>query len=293
MIKSMTGYGKAECKLKDKTVSIELKSLNSRQLEIHSKLPGIYREKDLELRNIIASLLKRGKVELSIAVEYSDEKRASLINKDTVKSYYRQLKSINDDLDIKQSEPLLQAIMRLPEVLAPVNEELGSKEWEALVKSFHDSVRELDGFRIQEGDMIAKDFAGRVTVIQDYLRQVSNYEERRIDNIRKRLRESLNELPGKENVDPARFEQELIYYIEKLDITEEKTRLTNHCKYFLKVMKDNGDEPVGKKLGFITQEMGREINTIGSKANDFDIQKLVVNMKDEIEKIKEQLNNIL
>ena len=289
----MTGYGKAECKLKDKTVSIELKSLNSRQLEIHSKLPGIYREKDLELRNIIASMLKRGKVELLITIEYSDEKRASLINTDTVKSYYKQLKSINDDLDIKESEPLLQAIMRLPEVLAPVNEEVGSEEWDTVIKSFHDSVRELDRFRIQEGDMIGKDFAGRVAAIGDYLKQVSKFEEQRIDNIRKRLRESLNELPGKENVDPARFEQELIFYLEKFDITEEKTRLTNHCKYFLKVMKDNNEEPVGKKLGFITQEMGREINTIGSKANDFDIQKLVVNMKNELEKIKEQLNNIL
>ncbi len=289
----MTGYGKAECKLKDKTVSIELKSLNSRQLEIHSRLPGIYKEKDLELRNIIASLIKRGKVELSITVEYSDEKRASLINKDTVISYYRQLKSINDDLDIKESEPLLQAIMRLPEVLAPVNEEVGSEEWETVIKSFHASVRDLDRFRIQEGDMIGKDFTGRVAAIRDYLKQVSNFEEPRIDNIRKRLRESLNELPGKENVDPARFEQELIFYLEKLDITEEKTRLSNHCKYFLKVMKDSGEEPVGKKLGFITQEMGREINTIGSKANDFDIQKLVVNMKNELEKIKEQLNNIL
>jgi uncharacterized protein (TIGR00255 family) len=293
MIKSMTGYGKAECKLKDKTVSIELKSLNSRQLEIHTKLPGIYREKDLELRNLISGMIRRGKVELSVTVEYSDEKRALLINKDTFKSYYRQLKSINDDLDIKESEPLLQAILRLPEVLAPVNEELGSEEWEKVLKSFHAAVRELDGFRIQEGDMIGKDFAGRVASIQDYLKQVSNFEERRIENIKKRLRDSLNEFQGKENIDPARFEQELIYYLEKLDITEEKTRLTNHCKYFLEVMKENGEEPVGKKLGFISQEMGREINTIGSKAGDFEIQTLVVNMKDELEKVKEQLNNIL
>ncbi len=293
MIKSMTGYGKAECKLKDKTVSIELKSLNSRQLEIHTKLSNIYKEKDLELRNLIANLIKRGKVELSMTVEYSDEKRASLINTDTVKSYYKQLKAINEDLNIKDPEPLLQTIMRLPEVLSPVSEKLESEEWESILKSFYITVKELDKFRKQEGMALGKDFTDRVAIIQDYLKQINNFEEQRIENIRKRLRDSLNELPGKENVDPARFEQELIFYLEKLDITEEKTRLRNHCKYFLKVMKENQEEPVGKKLGFLIQEMGREINTIGSKANDFDIQKLVVNMKNELEKIKEQLSNIL
>jgi uncharacterized protein (TIGR00255 family) len=293
MIKSMTGYGKAECKLKDKTVSIELKSLNSRQLEIHTKLSNIYKEKDLELRNLIANLIKRGKVELSMTVEYSDEKRASLINTDTVKSYYKQLKAINEDLNIKDPEPLLQTIMRLPEVLSPVSERLESEEWESILKSFYITVKELDKFRKQEGMVLGKDFTGRVDIIQDYLNQINNFEEQRIENIRKRLRDSLNELPGKENVDPARFEQELMFYLEKLDITEEKTRLRNHCKYFLKVMKENKEEPVGKKLGFLIQEMGREINTIGSKANDFDIQKLVVNMKNELEKIKEQLSNIL
>ncbi len=293
MIKSMTGYGKAECKLKDKTVSIELKSLNSRQLEIHTKLSNIYKEKDLELRNLIANLIKRGKVELSMTVEYSDEKRASLINTDTVKSYYKQLKAINEDLNIKDPEPLLQTIMRLPEVLSPVSERLESEEWESILKSFYITVKELDKFRKQEGMVLGKDFADRVAIIQDYLKQINNFEEQRIENIRKRLKDSLNELPGKENVDPARFEQELMFYLEKLDITEEKTRLRNHCKYFLKVMKENKEEPVGKKLGFLIQEMGREINTIGSKANDFDIQKLVVNMKNELEKIKEQLSNIL
>lgn len=289
----MTGYGKAECKLKDKTVSIELKSLNSRQLEIHTKLSNIYKEKDLELRNLIANLIKRGKVELSMTVEYSDEKRASLINTDTVKSYYKQLKAINEDLNIKDPEPLLQTIMRLPEVLSPVSERLESEEWESILKSFYITVKELDKFRKQEGMVLGKDFADRVAIIQDYLKQINNFEEQRIENIRKRLKDSLNELPGKENVDPARFEQELMFYLEKLDITEEKTRLRNHCKYFLKVMKENKEEPVGKKLGFLIQEMGREINTIGSKANDFDIQKLVVNMKNELEKIKEQLSNIL
>ena len=289
----MTGYGKTECKLKDKTVSVELKSLNSRQLEIHTKLSGIYKEKDLELRNLIANLIKRGKIELTITVEYSDEKRASLINSEIVKHYYRQLKSLGDDLGIKNPEPLLQTIMRLPEVLNPLNEELESEEWKTIMKTFYISVNELDNFRKQEGTVLGKDLANRVVIIQDYLEQINNFEEQRIENIRKRLKDNLNEWPGRENIDPARFEQELIFYLEKLDITEEKTRLRSHCKYFMQVMKENKEEPAGKKLSFITQEMGREINTIGSKANDFDIQKLVVNMKNELEKIKEQLYNIL
>jgi uncharacterized protein (TIGR00255 family) len=293
MIKSMTGYGKAECKLKNKTVSIELKSLNSKQLDIYTRIPNLYREKDLELRNILINLLKRGKVELTINIEYSDEERASIINSDIAKNYYKQLQSMSKDLDINSPEPLLQIIMRLPEVLKTENEELDSEEWKSIMDSLKSTIDELDNFRIQEGIALSRDLSHRVDLIENYLEKINKFENKRIENIKKRLTGNLNEWVSKENIDLTRFEQELIYYLEKLDITEEKIRLKNHCKYFRDVMNENEDEPVGKKLSFISQEMGREINTMGAKANDFDIQKLIVMMKDELEKIKEQLNNIL
>lgn len=293
MIKSMTGYGKAECKLKNKTVSIELKSLNSKQLDIFTRLPNLYREKDLELRNMLINQLKRGKVELTITIEYSGEEQASLINPDITKSYYRQLQSVIKDLDINSQEPILQIIMRLPEVIKTETEELDSEEWQSVMNSLKSTIDELDNFRKQEGIALSSDLSYRVDQIEKYLEKINKFENKRIENIKKRLTGNLNEWVSKENIDLTRFEQELIYYLEKLDITEEKIRLKNHCKYFRDVMNENEDEPVGKKLSFISQEMGREINTIGAKANDFDIQKMIVMMKDELEKIKEQLNNIL
>jgi uncharacterized protein (TIGR00255 family) len=293
MIKSMTGYGKAECKLKNKTVSIELKSLNSKQIDIYTRLPNLYREKDLELRNILINLLKRGKVELIITIEYSGEEQASLINSDIAKNYYRQLKSVIKDLDINSPEPLLQIIMRLPEVIKTETEELDLEEWESIKDSLKSTINELDSFRKQEGIVLGRDLSHRIDLIENYLGKINKFENKRIENIKKRLAGNLNEWVSKENIDLNRFEQELIYYLDKLDITEEKIRLKNHCKYFRDVMNENEDEPVGKKLGFISQEIGREINTMGAKANDFDIQKLIVMMKDELEKIKEQLNNIL
>jgi uncharacterized protein (TIGR00255 family) len=289
----MTGYGKAACKLKNKTVSIELKSLNSKQIDIYTRLPNLYREKDLELRNILINLLKRGKVELIITIEYSGEEQASLINSDIAKNYYRQLKSVIKDLDINSPEPLLQIIMRLPEVIKTETEELDLEEWESIKDSLKSTINELDSFRKQEGIVLGRDLSHRIDLIENYLGKINKFENKRIENIKKRLAGNLNEWVSKENIDLNRFEQELIYYLDKLDITEEKIRLKNHCKYFRDVMNENEDEPVGKKLGFISQEIGREINTMGAKANDFDIQKLIVMMKDELEKIKEQLNNIL
>ncbi|UCH15680.1 MAG: YicC family protein [Bacteroidales bacterium] len=274
-------------------VSIELKSLNSKQLDIYTRLPNLYREKDLELRNHITNKLKRGKVELNITVEYLEEEKASLINPNIVRNYYSQLQSVSKDLDIYSKETLLQIIMRLPDVLKTETEELDSKEWASVVDSFNISINELDNFREQEGKALGNDLFYRLELIEKYLEQINKFESQRIENIKKRLTGYLNEWVGKENVDSTRFEQELVYYLEKLDITEEKIRLENHCKYFRSVMNEKEDEPVGKKLGFISQEMGREINTLGSKASDFDIQKLIVMMKDELEKIKEQLNNIL
>jgi len=293
MIKSMTGYGKAECKLKNKTVSIELKSLNSKQLDLYTRLPNLYREKDLELRNILISQLKRGKVELTITIEYSGEEQASLINPDITKNYYRQLQSVIKDLDINNSEPLLQIIMRLPEVIKTETEELDSEEWKSVMDSLKSTIDELDNFRKQEGMALSRDLSHRLDQIENYLKKINKFENKRIENIKKRLTGNLKECVSKENIDLTRFEQELIYYLEKLDITEEKIRLKNHCKYFRDVMNENEDEPVGKKLNFISQEIGREINTMGAKANDFNIQKIIVLMKNELEKIKEQLNNIL
>jgi uncharacterized protein (TIGR00255 family) len=200
---------------------------------------------------------------------------------------------MSKDLDINSPEPLLQIIMRLPEVLKTENEELDSEEWKSIMDSLKSTIDELDNFRIQEGIALSRDLSHRVDLIENYLEKINKFENKRIENIKKRLTGNLNEWVSKENIDLTRFEQELIYYLEKLDITEEKIRLKNHCKYFRDVMNENEDEPVGKKLSFISQEMGREINTMGAKANDFDIQKLIVMMKDELEKIKEQLNNIL
>lgn len=293
MIKSMTGFGRAKCVIANKSVSIELKSLNSKQLDIHSKLPNIYREKDLELRNELSNRIIRGKLELTITVEYTGKDIASLINTDVIKKYYRQLQSISKDLEISNSEPLMQVIMRLPDVLKTDTEELKAEEWKIIRDSFIKAIDELNSFREKEGAVLGKDLIKRITLIEAYLKQIENFEPQRVENIKKRINSNLNEFIDKKNIDHTRLEQELIYYLEKLDITEEKIRLKNHCHYFVQVLNENKGNTVGKKLGFIAQEAGREINTLGSKANDFEIQKLVVMMKDELEKIKEQLMNIL
>ncbi len=292
MIRSMTGYGKARCTFANKSVSIELKSLNSKQLDIYTKLPNIYRDKDMELRNEIAASINRGKIELTITIEYNGKGLASQINADIVKEYHKQLQSVCDELGIQNPESLMQIIMRLPEVLKTDVEELDPEEWQVIYDSFIEAINELNIFREKEGMALGKDILKRINLIENYLKQVEDYEQQRIENIRKRISSNLNEFIDKKNIDPVRFEQEIIYYLEKLDITEEKIRLKNHCKYFTGVISGNTDGSVGKKLGFITQEAGREINTLGSKASDFEIQRLVVMMKDELEKIKEQLMNI-
>jgi uncharacterized protein (TIGR00255 family) len=292
MIKSMTGYGRAKCKIEHKSVIIEIKSLNSKQLDIYTKLPNLYREKDLELRNLIAGSIKRGKIELIITVEHTGKELASQINPDVIKEYYSQLQRINKDLGIEKSESLIQAIMRMPEVLNTDVEELNKEEWKIVRKTVKKVINELNIFREKEGSVLGRDLKKRIDFIESYLSQVKDFEQQRVENIRKRINNNLNELFDKKNIDPARFEQEIIYYLEKIDISEEKTRLKSHCNYFLQVMNDNKDGTIGKKLGFIAQEAGREINTMGSKAGDFEIQRLVVMMKDELEKIKEQLMNI-
>ncbi len=291
MIKSMTGYGKAVCELPEKTITIEIKSLNGKQADVYLRLPNIYREKESEIRNIITNSLKRGKIECVITMESFEGEQLAAINKEAVKQYYTQLLEIHDELKIQDREPLIQTILRLPESLKAEIEELDEKEWEAVKSTLLHAIEQLESFRRQEGNILEKDIVERIGHIEKLLSMLDAFENKRTERIRERLKNNLLEFFNQDMVDKNRFEQELIYYLEKLDITEEKVRLQNHSSYFRQVTGE--DNHTGKKLGFICQEIGREINTIGSKANDFEIQKIVVLMKDELEKIKEQLMNVL
>jgi uncharacterized protein (TIGR00255 family) len=291
MIRSMTGYGKAECQLADKKLTTEIKSLNSKQLDISMRLPSVYKEKELEIRQLIAAELERGKVECSIYYEISGDATPSLINEPVVKSYYQQLYRISGELGLQTSIELLSTVMKLPDTVRTEKSELEEEEWTLVKKALSKALDALNVFRKQEGASLESDLRQRVDAISLKLEGVKLYEEERIDQVRERIMNHMEDLGMKDAVDENRFEQELIYYIEKLDISEEKVRLANHCKYFLETMEDKG--PKGKKLGFISQEMGREINTLGSKANHKELQKLVVEMKDELERIKEQILNVL
>jgi uncharacterized protein (TIGR00255 family) len=291
MLKSMTGFGKAVCELKDKVITIEIKSLNSKQLDIFTRIPAIYREKDLDIRNLLSNKLKRGKIEFNLIIEITDAKNAGKINAPVVKEYYKQLKEIGNELKIDYNDSILGLIMRLPESLKIDKEELDDSEWKKVTDAIQTSLTSLNEFRNQEGAALKKDLLHRINKIEETIPKIKEFEADRIKSIREKLESSLNEYSEIEKVDTNRLEQELIYYLEKLDITEEKVRLRNHCTYFKEVIESS--EPVGKKLGFIGQEIGREVNTIGSKANNHDIQKLVVEMKDELEKIKEQVLNVL
>jgi len=291
MIRSMTGYGKAECLLADKKLTIEVKSLNSKQLDTNTRLPSLYKEKEIDIRQLIASELERGKVECSFYYELSGNVAPGIINEPVVKFYYDQLYRISGELGLETSLELLSTVMRMPDTIRTEKAEMEEQEWEAVKASLNEALDHVNSFRIQEGLSLENDLRHRVDAISQKLSLVEPFEKERIEQIRERIEKNLDELGQKESVDENRFEQELIYYIEKLDISEEKVRLANHCKYFLETMEDQG--PAGKKLGFISQEMGREINTLGSKANHKEIQKLVVEMKDELERIKEQVLNIL
>lgn len=292
MLKSMTGFGKATIELENKKVSIEIKSLNSKQLDINTRIPNLYKEKDLVLRNEIKNQMERGKVELSIYIESIGVEKETKINKPIVASYFKQLSEISNDLGISiDHEPMLQTIIKMPDALKVEHQELDEEEWNNIFKGFKAAIADLLDFRNQEGKALEKDIFKRIHNIEALQSEVPQYEANRIETVKTRINDNLKEFVEKQNVDKNRFEQEIIYYLEKLDITEEKVRLENHCKYFLETA--DTKEAVGKKLGFIAQEIGREINTMGSKANDTNIQKLVIQMKDELEKIKEQLLNVL
>ena len=291
MIKSMTGYGKAECLLADKKLTIEIKSLNSKQMDTNTRLPSLYKEKELEIRQMITSELERGKVECSFYYELSGDTAPATINEPVVKSYYQQLYKISGELGLQASLELLSTVMRMPDTIRTERQELEENEWMMVKDALKQALDQLNHFTSQEGTSMDSDLRQRVEAISSKLKKVEHYEKERINQVRERIGRHIEELVNKDAMDENRFEQELIYYIEKLDISEEKVRLANHCTYFLETMEDQG--PSGKKLGFISQEMGREINTLGSKANHKELQKLVVEMKDELERIKEQVLNVL
>jgi uncharacterized protein (TIGR00255 family) len=287
----MTGYGKAECELPGRRVTVEIKSLNSKQLDISTRLPSFLKEREIDIRNEISRELERGKIDCYISTELISEDSAHKINKEIVKNYIKQLREINEELKLNNDEQLIQVAMRLPDTLKADREELEEEEWDTILKSLHTAVAGVKAYRSREGNILEDDIKKRIQLILEKLEKIRLFEEARIQNIRDRLMQNLKELKLAESYDPNRFEQELIYYLERLDITEEKVRLATHCNYFLEILPST--ESVGKKLGFITQEIGRELNTLGSKSGDSNIQKSIVEMKDELEKIKEQLNNIL
>lgn len=285
MIHSMTGYGKTILQLPNKKLTIEIKSLNSKNLDLNTRMPSIYREKELDIRKLIASQLVRGKIDFSIYLEITGEETSTQLNIPVVKQYIKQLRNIVDGDETE----LLKMAVRFPDALSTERDEIDETEWHEIEKSIEDVLKAIDLYRLDEGKVLEADFSQRITSIKNILDKVIAIDPERIEAVRERLQKAITEL--KENVDQNRFEQELIYYIEKYDITEEKVRLNNHLDYFLSSL--NSEDSNGKKLGFIAQEIGREINTIGSKSNYAPMQKLVVQMKDELEKIKEQLLNVL
>jgi len=291
MIKSMTGYGKAIAETQQKKITIEIKSLNSKQRDLNTKLPWLYKEKEPEIRNLVSQLLDRGKIDLSVYFDILEDEGIPVINKSIVKNYFKQLKEIAGELKINVDDQILPIIMRLPDSLKTEKTELPEDEWELVKKQILGSINVLDLYRTEEGKSIETDLRKRITGILESLAGVETFEPGRIRKVREKLISILKENNGTENLDKNRFEQELIFYLEKFDINEEKVRLKKHCEYFIETI--DAPAPNGKILSFIAQEIGREVNTMGSKANDASIQKLVVMMKDELEKIKEQTNNIL
>jgi len=285
MIQSMTGFGKSLLQLPSKKITVEIKSLNSKSLDLNARIPGQYREKELDLRKLISKSLTRGKVDFSLYVEVTSEETTASVNPAVVKNYIQQLRSIVDGDETE----LLKMAVRMPDVLKTEREEIDETEFASIEDAVNEALEEINKFRYDEGSALEKDLKFRVANIENLLVEIIAMDPERIAGVRERLAKGVADL--KEKVDENRFEQELVYYIEKFDITEEKVRLDNHLNYFKETL--DSEDSNGRKLGFISQEMGREINTIGSKSNFFPMQQLVVQMKDELEKIKEQLLNVL
>ena len=292
MILSMTGYGKAVVAYKEKKINVEVKSLNSKSLDLSARIAPLYREKEMEIRRLLAQKLERGKVDFSLWVEKESTVDATPINAALVENYYKQIKAISASTGIPEPEDWFTTLLRLPDVTAKTEVEvLDDEEWEVAQQAINEAIEKLTEFRKQEGSALQKKFTEKIDNIANLLKSIEPFEKSRVPKIREKIIDGLKQIP-EVDYDKNRLEQELIYYIEKLDINEEKQRLTNHLKYFHETMKESG-HGVGKKLGFIAQEMGREINTTGSKSNQAEMQNIVVKMKDELEQIKEQVLNAL
>lgn len=290
MLDSMTGFGKATVAYGHKKITAEIKSLNSKQLDLSIKLPSLYREKELDIRNLLADGLGRGKVDLFIHVESAEGEKRTSINQALALAYLEDMRGVVEAGGIALDGSVLTALLAMPEVMQTERADLDPKEGQAVIQVIHEAAEALLAFRKNEGARLAADIAERVRIIERLRLEVEDHLEERIQAVRSRIEKNIADLLASDQVDANRMEQEIIYYLEKLDITEEHTRLQGHCAYFLETMESQA--AAGKKLGFITQEIGREINTMGAKANHVAIQRLVVQMKDELEKIKEQLLNI-
>lgn len=287
----MTGYGRATGSYAGKTISVELRALNSKLTDLKLRFPGDYKEKELELRKIVIDHAERGKIDLLIEVQSTDGAALVSLNEGLFRGYYREISRITEELNIPRHD-ILQAIMRIPNVVATPAGEVDENEFEAVCKVLQQALEHLQTYRRQEGRALESDLRLRVANILTCLSKVAPHEQERFARMRERLRTNMEEGFGKDNLDANRFEQEILYYLEKMDVTEEKVRLEQHCKFFIEQIEDKS-RSAGRSLNFISQEMGREINTLGAKAYDADIQRLVVQMKDELEKIKEQLANVL
>lgn len=293
MIKSMTGYGKSVAHIKENIINIEIRCLNSKQLDLNMRIPSVFREKEAEIRSELTGKLKRGKVDFYITFENNQNLSEVVINKDLLKKYYTEIKDFSAEVGLPIDKDIIATLFSMPDVLKSDKTSLEDEDWETLRHAIIEAVEKNEHFRAQEGVLLEKDMLLHVNLILEFLAQVEPYEKLRIQNLRERFKRNQEEFLDKsmEKFDENRFEQEIFWYLEKLDITEEKIRLRKHCDYFKDIM-DNEDTN-GRKLGFVCQEIGREINTLGSKAGDAEIQRIVVQMKDELEKIKEQLGNIL
>ena len=286
----MTGFGRTTLDIEGKTVNVEIRTLNSKQMDMNTRIVPLFRSKEIEIRALISKLLERGKVDVNISFEKNTVEDVT-INAELAKTYYAALKQLSQEIGNPVESDIFLHVLRMPDVVSTAQEELTDDQWQVLAEAVANACAQVDDFRAQEGAVLARDFEKRICMIRDMIDEVTPLEENRIATLRAKFEKGLEEMNLKAQYDPNRFEQELFYYIEKLDITEEKVRLRKHCNYFLETMND--DNANGKKLAFIVQECGREINTLGSKSNDFQIQQIVVRMKDELEKMKEQLANVL
>ena len=290
MIHSMTGFGKSEGNVGDRKVIFQIRSLNSKNLDLNLRLPGIFRELEADMRKLITEKMYRGKVELNLNIEQQSISNAPKLNRELFKKYFQEMKSLSEELGTK-SDDLISTVSRFPEVFSAEEEDLSDEEKNACLSILNEAIGQLNEFRLTEGEQLMQDLKQQIDAISSYLEEALKYEDARLDVFRERVEQRLNEHIDAANIDKDRFEQEMIYYMEKFDISEEKVRLKSHCQYFLEVLDSEGQQ--GKKLNFIAQEIGREINTLGSKANHAEMQKQVVLMKEALEKIKEQILNVL